>query len=266
MLPYIPANGDMLSIQGVNDDIYAVPADLSPGRLSLYETSNGSIDASNLDPAFKVQAHHVRPWQVGDAQAAGLTEPLDFYEDAWGIAADANGSAPVFYGIAGANLTFYQKYDTSMSLFLASAFMSVWRQRGERTSDDPPTYAEYPIKVRMYVDGIPVRHTMRELPNTIYYGDTAGGFDFTREKRLTRMFNLHHMKYPGGSSGKGHDQLTKGWHSFGLGVYIEANAGSEEIFPAGIVGTGAAEHPPITFDALGRVRVYVRSVSTLRLL
>lgn len=264
--PYVPSSGDTFDPEQFNENLYATPDQLPVNKLSIYETSNGRITVgANFAAGFKVQAHHVRPWQVGDAQAAGLTSAADYYEDAW-------GAGEKFYGIAGAQLTFYQKYDTTMAVLAASLFASIWRQRGAREDTEPFTsFDDIPIRIKMYVDGAPVNHTLRRMPETVFYpvDPSNPGYDFTREQNLTRHYNLMHPKHAGGDATRGHDALLRGWHTFGFGIYIQANAATERIrlkgSNAGATST-TSDVPLYSFDALHRVRVYARNASVLRLL
>ena len=198
---------------------------------------------------------------MGDAKSDGAVKAVDFFQDAW-------GKDSKFYGVAGANITFYQKNDCSIAMFFASFFANIWRQRGPKTQsgwEDAPA-----IFVKMYVDGKEVLHTQRQLPETIYYSGTIGdygtGYDFTtaREQRLTRYMNLHHTKYAGGSSATNSDQLLAGWHTFGLSVFVALNQGSEQIDLDG--PSGPLRFKPMTFNAMHRVRLSVRHADVIRLL
>jgi hypothetical protein len=256
-LPYAPADGSTFDPVAFSDDLYSQTA-----GVSLYETSNGHIEFENLAASMKVRQHHVRPWQMGDAKSDGAVKAVDFFQDAW-------GKDSKFYGVAGANITFYQKNDCSIAMFFASFFANIWRQRGP--SDGQDGWEDAPvIFVKMYVDGKEVLHTQRQLPETIYYsgaiGDYGTGYDFTtaREQRLTRYMNLHHTKYAGGSSATNSDQLLAGWHTFGLSVFVATNDGSEQIDLNG--ASLSNRYKPMTFNAMHRVRLSVRHADVIRLL
>lgn len=259
VLPYSPADGAVLSPDDFNRDFYETPNNLGVGEYALYETANGRIEFANLHPGFRVRSHMVRPWQVGHAHSAGLTKPVDFFEDAW-------QKDKVFYGIAGANITFHQRYDCTLALFFASVFASVWRQRG--VAGEQSWAAAPEIQMQMFVDGVAVAHTLRDLPETIYYdtAQTYGGYDyhFGREERLTRFWNLHHTKFSGGVSGNQTTQLLAGWHTLGLHIYVAQNKGSELLDLDGV----AAGHffPKMECENTHRVRVFVRHADAIRLL
>jgi hypothetical protein len=260
VLPYDPADGATLVPDNLNKDLYETPNNLGVGQYSLYETSNGRIEFANFKAGFKVRSHMIRPWQVGRADTAGATKRLDFFQDAW-------QKDSVFYGVAGANITFYQHYDCTIALFLASLYVSLWRQRGASTGQG--TWADAPdVIVKMFIDGVAVEHTQRPLPQTIYYSTTTsyGGYDyhFAREERLTRQFNLHHTKIVNGDSGNQTQQLTAGWHTVGLFVYVAQNTGVEELDLDG--GGIGAFYPKMNAQAMHRLTAYVRQVDAIRLL
>ena len=262
VLEYAPADGATFAPEEFNKDLYETPNNLTAGRASLYETSNGYIEFANLSAAFRVRSHMVRPWQAGFGQSVGAVKPVDFFQDAWGQDA-------VAYGIAGANLTWYQHYDVNIALFLTSFFANVWRQRGKGTGDQ--SWGAAPdVRVRMYIDGSPITHTRRMLPETVYYSSTksfGGGYDynFAREERNTRYMNLHHTKIVGGSAGNQTNQLLKGWHSVGLFIYVARNLGSEDVNLDGAPASGNV-YPRATWNNMHRVRLFVRHADVIPLL
>jgi hypothetical protein len=260
-LPYPTlTDGTTIESDKLNQDFYEVPNALPVNKLSLWETSNGQITFPNLDSKFKVRSHMVRPWKMGHAISAGMTDPIDFFEDAW-------SSDAVYYGIAGANLTWYQPMDVTVAQLFASGFFSIWRQHGVKTQD---VYAAAPdIFTRCAIDGVSIPHTVRPFPQTIYFeegGNSYGGqqdYSFAGEERMTRYFNLHHPMMPSGNSGDRTGQLTKGFHTFGMRIYMAQNQGSENV---NLDGSGPPEnYPPSTLSNVHRVRAYVRHVDVLRL-
>lgn len=263
--PYVPVDGNILDPAELNKDLYETANNLPVGKLSIYETSNGGIEvASNFHAAYKVQSHHVRPWQVGKAEGVGLLNTLDFYQDAYGP------SDLTWYGIAGAQFTFHQDYDCTLAWMMCQAFLSVWRQRGKVVTQEPLVWETIPIIVRMYLDGVALGHTTRLLPETAYYPSTAnGGFDWSREQNLTRNLHLFHPKTLGGDAGTKEDALLKGWHNFGLGIYVARNKATETVKLEGdrsIQVPPEPAPPPAIFDAMHRARVYVRHADVVRLL
>jgi hypothetical protein len=259
VLPYEPLDGTTLDPDKLNKDLYEVPSNLSAGQLSLIETSNGRISFANFAAGFKVRSHMIRPWQVGNPVSAGLTKPVDYFSNAW-------GQDTVFYGVAGANLTFYQPYDLSMAAFMASFFASIWRQRGPKTQDgweDAPG-----VVFRCRLDGVDIAHTTRQMPQTIYFSnstlDWGGGYDYTfaREERLTRYMNLSHARHVGGDQSKGTHQLRKGFHTFGLHVYVAHNPGTETVNRDGVPVDGNI-YPNSIWNNMHRVRVFVRHADVL---
>jgi len=258
-LGYTPADNTVFDPLGFSDDLYKQTA-----GVSLYETANGHVEFANLAAGTKVRQHHVRPWQAGDAKSEGASKPVDFFQNAY-------GKDTVFYGVAGATLTWNQKYDCSMALFFTSFFANIWRQRGVESAG--PSWAAAPdIFVKMFLDGKGIACTQRHLPETIYYSSTntfggAGGgkeFTFSREQANTRYMNLHHTKYAGGSSGDQTGPLLAGWHTVGLGLFLAVNQGVETL----ALGKAAVTplFPPMTCDAMHRVRLSVRHADVVRLL
>lgn len=256
-LGYTPADGTVFDPLLFTDDLYKQTA-----GVSLYETSNGHIEFANIAAGTKVRQHHVRPWQAGEGLSAGASKPVDFFQNAY-------GKDTVFYGVAGATLTWNQKYDCSMALLFTSFFANIWRQRGKESAG--PAWAAAPdIFVKMFFDGKEIACTQRHLPETIYYSSTntfGGGkeFTFSREQALTRYMNLHHTKYVGGSSGDKTDPLLAGWHTVGLGLFLAINQGVETLDLDG-AAAGAPAYKPMTCDAMHRVRLSVRHADVVRLL
>ena len=254
-LPSLPADGSTFDPLLFSDDLYSQTA-----GVSLYETANGHVEFANFAAGTKVRQHHVRPWQAGHGASEGAVKPVDFFQNAY-------GKDTVFLGVAGANMTWHQKYDVSMAVLFASFFASIWRQRGAKSGN--AWAAAPPIFVKAFFDGKEIACTQRRFPETIYYstGTTYGNgydFGFAGEQRLTRYMNLHHPKFAGGSSGNKTDQLLAGWHTFGLGLYIEQNAGGEQLDLDG--GALARSYRAMTCDAMHRVRLFVRHADVVRLL
>lgn len=213
----------------------------TPG-LSLFETTNGHIEQENIHPDFEIQTRHVQPWQYSQGGMDGATRPLDYFDDAWG------GSSQ-WYGVAGAAMRVFLRKDCSLVHLHAALFAHAWRLRGPKDGDvwlPPPR-----IWVRMFLDGGALEHTRRSFPESIFlealatYGG-AQDYSFAREERNTRHFSLHHQC-----------SLSKGWHTFGFEILMEAQYGSEEI---NIEGNSGGP-PKAEYRRQHRVRVYSRNVS-----
>lgn len=264
VLPYAPADGATLDPDELSKDLYETPNNLVAGRYSLYETSNGRIELANYAAGFKIRSHMVRPWQASDAVSAGLVDNLDFFSNAW-------GSDEKWYGVAGAQVTWYQEYDCTWATFLTSFFAAVWRQRGKNTA--PGVWEAAPrIVVQMFHNGVGIPHTKRDLPETIKYStsntDYAGGFDFSfaQEERNTRHQNVHHTRHLGGDATKKTGPLLKGMHSVGLHVYMQQNTGTDTELDLDGNTILVASRPDFTFRSMHRVRLCARHIDVVGLL
>lgn len=267
---YAPVTGDALTAAGLNNNFYRVTS----GR-SIYEIGNGHIESVNFDPAFQVRAHHVRPGQVGEAVSVGQVLPNDYFSDL--------GMGSVGYvAIVGAAVTFYQKYSASMSIFSASGFASVWRQFGPANAAFGAHLAAPDIRIKAFFlnhsAAAPaiqyLTHTQRECPRTVVFDggsvDPAAHIDM-QESRCTRHWNLLHPKMVNGTDP--HDQLSAGWHTFGLAVLVEQNTFGQDTSVAledmrlQLNGATGVDNRPLTYyAAVPRIRMYVRSCTAVRLL
>ena len=211
---------------------------------SLFETSNGHIEYENLHADVEIQTRMIQPWQISEGGAIGRTRPLDFFDDAW------NG-ARQWYGVAGAMRRFYLRKPCSVVWLYCSLFAQAWRMRGEQVDDawtTPPR-----IMFRMHLDGAPLGHTRRDMPESIFFdssGLPASDYTLAREERCTRYFQMHHQC----------NGLAAGWHSFGWEVLMEQQVGVENI---DLNGSGAAVIPNTEYRRQHRVRVYARNAQYL---
>jgi hypothetical protein len=272
--PYAPVDGDRVDPDGLNQNLYQTTS-----GLSIYETTNGRVEFANFDAGFKVQPHHIRPGQTGTAESAGLLPSTDYFSD---LFAQETTPASGYLPIAGCGLTWYQEYDVTLAMFFASVHLSVWRQFGA-TGGAFGTKAVAPaVRVAMFFDtpkvvtgsatGI-IPHTVRELPQTITF-DTASagvvGQISTSEAMCARHFNLSHLKRPSGSGAQA--QLTAGWHTIGLGVWVPQNIFGQttnalDDMQLRLNGAGSADARPTTYySAVHRVRMYVKNISRVCLL
>lgn len=216
----------------------------TPG-ISLLETTNGHIEFDNLDPSMQIQTRMVQPWQVSEGAGGGSTRPLDYFDDAW-------QGARLWYGLAGAMRRFYLRKPCSVVWLYVSVFAQAWRMRGPEDGDawtTPPR-----ISFRMFLDGSPLGHTRRDMPESIFFDDmgvTPRDYTLAREERCTRYFQLHHQAA----------DLAAGWHSFGFEVLLEQQSGTEGIDMNG--PSGSALIPATDYRRQHRVRVYARNAQYL---
>ena len=264
---YIPATGAVLQPDGFNRDLYQQTS----GK-SLFETLNGNVTYPNLDVAFEVESHLIRPGQTGIARSDGRIFSADYFSDLW---AGLNNS---FYTpIGGACLSFRVPYDMSYALFSASVFLSVWRQFGppDPTAGDPfdTRLATPDIRIQMfYGDGNGIAYTRRELPQTVFFKNDGAAPNASIgmvEQYTCHHYNLLHAKIAGKSAPN--QQLTKGYATFGLAVYVSQNLNGQN--PAGtdyqlnlIFDGDDDERPDSYYKGVQRVRTYVRNATVMGLL
>lgn len=264
---YLPADGDALTAQGLNNNLYRVTS----GR-SIYEVMNGHIEAVNFDPAFQVVPHHVRPGQAGEAISVGSVIPLDYFSDL-----NLGVDSARYIAIAGACVTFYQRYDVAAALFGASGFVSVWRQFGPANGAFATRLDAPNIMVKAFVapgagSMTMLEHTERKMPQTVFF-DPASTLDNAvvgvREAMATRSFNIVHPRVSGGTGAVA--QLTKGWHTFGLACIVRQNLTGQDTtdplqdFDLWEEGDDSLA-PKAFYSAIQRMRIYARSVTAVRLL
>jgi hypothetical protein len=264
---YIPTTGAVLQPDGFNRDLYQQTS----GK-SLFETLNGNVTYPNLNAAFEVESHLIRPGQTGIARSDGRVFSADYFSDLW-----AGLNNDFYTPVGGACLSFRVPYDMSYALFSASVFLTVWRQFGPPNieAEDPfSTRLEAPpVRIQMfYGDTNGIAYTRRELPQTVFFKDD--GFPAADvgmvEQYTCHHYNLLHAKIAGKTAPN--QQLTKGYATFGLAVYVSQN----------LNGNAAIPDPPylldLTFDGdndarpasyykgVQRVRTYVRNATVMGLL
>lgn len=266
---YTPTTGQALTASGLNANNYQAAA----GK-SIYETTNGHLEAVNFDPSFQIRGYQVRPFQAGHALSVGRTPSNDYFSDLW--MGDGVGYQP----IAGCAITFWTEYACSAALFTAAAFVSGWRQFGADNGGWPNRLEAPDISVRtFFATGNTIRtlnHSQRDLPQTVYLNPASGageGRIHTVEQRLTRHYNLSHPRFVGGTSPC--DQLLAGEHTFGLAVLVKRNLSGQDTSSAAerwqlSLNDGGAFNPdarPVShYSAVQRARFYVRNVTAVRLL
>lgn len=261
-LPYAPLDGDTLDPDGINRDLYQVTP-----SVSLYETTNGSVELANFAAGFTVKSHHVRPGETGDARAVGGVEPLDFFQDAW-------GQGGRWYPIAGCTYTWHQRYAPTVCMIHASVFATVWRAPGEYDAG-AAAFTDAPnIRVRMFLDDPTsgIDHTLRTLPQSVQYapGVMPAVNVHTLEARVTRHLNLSHVKIAGKSAP--FDGLTAGWHTLGLQIHILPNYDGKDTADLNhrknlaLNGAASDDRPAAFYHTLHRARLFVRNVSVVPLL
>lgn len=265
---YIPTTGAVLQPDGVNRDLYQQTS----GK-SLFETLNGNVTYANLDAAFEVQSHLIRPGQTGIARSDGRIFSADYFSDLW-----AGLDNDYYTPIGGACISLRVPYDMSYALFSASVFLTVWRQFGPPNpgAGDPfATRLDTPdIRIQMfYGDTKGIAYTRRELPQTVFF-DSAGAPDANIgmvEQYTCHHYNLLHAKIAGKASPN--HQLTKGYATFGMAVYVSQNLNGQNQ-PAGdtdyqlnLIFDGADDkRPPSYYRGVQRVRTYVRNATVMALL
>ena len=239
---WLAPDGAAFDVAGYNNDLYSV----TPGS-SLFETTNGNLNAANLVSGFNVRERMIQPWQAGQAEGTGAVTPLDYFQD---------GGAR-WMAIPGATVRRYVRATAGLCWLYGNLFMCHWRARGPNTDTDPPTWALPPeIVVRLVLDGVYVPGTERSLPEDIFFSTTkvyGDGYDFSfaDEERATRNFNLH-AQLP---------ELARGEHVLEWQVKVHVNQGSEDL---NLDGAGRIVARGI-FQSSNRVRVYTRGAHLVTL-
>lgn len=257
---YIPTTGSVLQPDGFNRDLYQQTS----GK-SLFETLNGNVTYANLNAAFEVQSHLIRPGQTGIARSDGRLFSADYFSDLW-----AGLDNDYYTPVGGACISLRVPYDMSYALFSASVFLTVWRQFGPGTTGFD-TRADSPdIRIQMfYGDTKGIAYTRRELPQTVFF-DSAGAPDANIgmvEQYTCHHYNLLHAKIAGKASPN--HQLTKGYATFGLAVYVSQNLNGikDAANVMNITFDGDDDkRPPSYYHGIHRVRTYVRNATVMGLL
>lgn len=263
---YTPTTGSVLVPDGFNRNLYQQAS----GK-SLFETLNGNVTYPNLDAAFQVESHLIRPGQTGIARSDGRVFSADYFSDLW-----AGRSVAEYTPIGGACITMRIPFDVSYALFSASVFLTVWRQFGIPKPDAQDPFADRleaaPVKIQTFFgDEGGVVYTRRELPQTVFFN--PGVFPVAEVKMVEQFtchhYNLLHAKIAGKSAPN--DQLTAGYATFGLAVFIPQNRNgantADPNYSMDLELDGANDARPQTFyRGVNRVRTYVRNVTVGTLL
>jgi hypothetical protein len=257
---YIPTTGAVLQPDGFNRDLYQQTS----GK-SLFETLNGNVTYPNLNAAFEVESHLIRPGQTGIARSDGRVFSADYFSDLW-----AGLNNDFYTPVGGACLSFRVPYDMSYALFSASVFLTVWRQFGPGTTGFDTRAASPDIRIQMfYGDTSGIAYTRRELPQTVFFKSLgAPDADIGMAEQYTcHHYNLLHAKIVGKSAPN--QQLTKGYATFGLAVYVSQNLNGVPD-PANLLDlniNGANDARPVSYyKGVQRVRTYVRNATVMGLL
>jgi hypothetical protein len=263
---YVPSTGSVLVPDGFNGNLYQQTA----GK-SLFETLNGNVTYPNLNAAFKVESHLIRPGQTGVARSDGRIFSADYFSDLW-----AGRSVTEYTPIGGACITMRIPYDVSYALFSASVFLTVWRQFGIPNPEAQNPFANRleaaPVKIQTFFgDEGGIVYTRRELPQTVFF-DAAGApvADVKMLEQYTcHHYNLLHAKIAGKASPN--DQLTAGYATFGLAVYVPQNRNGSDTtdsnYQLDLKFDGANDARPASYySGINRVRTYVRNVTVGTLL
>ena len=248
---YHPVNGSPLDVSGLNLDLYSTPA-----GDSILETSNGGLENANLDPGFLFRKQHFRRGEVIDASSAALRAPLDYYDNLW-----EGFEAPVNFvqGIPGACQTWHQRFPAGVAQVNFGIFTSLWRVSEISAEDVPPI-----ISTKLFIDGVAVDHTRRDMPVTVFYENVGVGDIryYISEAYSTRCRNQSHLL----------TGLSVGFHTAEVRVFVErvlANTTGDRNY-TGLFGLGLkrADHgiKILKYNLVHRLRVGVRNMTVLRVL
>lgn len=263
---YTPTTGAVLVPADYSRNLYQTTA----GR-SLFETLNGNVTYPNLNAAFNVQSHLIRPGQTGIARSDGRVFSADYFSDIW------SGPQNLPYTpVAGAAITFRVPYDMSVAILSASVFLTVWRQFGAPNISEEDPFADRleapPVVIQTFAgDNDGIVYTRRELPQTVFFD--AGVAPVANvgmvEQYTSHHYNLVQARMAGQSSPNG--PLTKGYATFGLAVFVAQNGNgantSSASYQMDLSFDGDNDARPATYyRGVNRVRTYVRNATVMGLL
>ncbi|MAZ73579.1 MAG: hypothetical protein CMC70_10585 [Flavobacteriaceae bacterium] len=204
ILPYSYVNGVPLKPDEHNRNVYT-----DTPHEGVMSTANGKLHSTNFGSGFEVQSEHIHPEEViRGRQGAGL-ETLDYFSDGIGEVGEA-----AFVNVAGCGVKVYIPYDVTLALWQWTFFFSDFRTLTvEDATDDSPDFASADIIVRASLNGSPLLHTMRSLPQTSTTGldPDIVGTGGTAEKRSSMSWDMCHMQ----------EGLSAGWHDLNLTLYME---------------------------------------------
>ena len=263
---YTPTTGSVLVPADYNKNLYQTTA----GK-SLFETLNGNVTYPNLDAAFQVQTHLIRPGQTGIARSDGRVFSADYFSDIW-----SGPQSRPYTPVGGAAISFYVPYDMSVAILSASVFLTVWRQFGQPDTSAQDPFATRrpapPVAIQTFVgDNDGVEYTRRDLPQTVFFnaGVAPNANVGMVEQYTSHHYNLLHVRMAGQSSPNG--PLLKGYATFGLAVFVAQNANGADTndpnYQMNLIFSGSDDaRPPAYYRGVNRVRTYVRNATVMGLL
>jgi hypothetical protein len=105
------------------------------------------------------------------------------------------------------------------------------------------------------------------MPQTVFL-DPASGYPDANvamvEQRVTRHFNLSHLRYAGGASP--FDQITAGEYTFGLAILVNKNLAGQDTSNAdeqwNLLRSGVDDaRPKSNYSGIHRARIYAGNVT-----
>lgn len=256
--PYTPANGSVLDVDGLNQDLHS----LVDGE-SIYGELCGNLAAANLASSFRVRPEHLRPHETARGRAEYSPQTIDYWDQGWPTTPASTGEQEkLWVPVAQAQARVYVPWDASVVLYDVAAFYTVFRTRErEIVGQDTDEKGGPDLELVMYVDNGRLAHTKRETPMTYAPDDLSDPTPqrlLSYEQYRTQHVNLIHMAISGSETD--HEQTTAGYHDVSLRLFAPQNLGAERLRkPFADDGVGGR----IDYRLSHRIRFGIRSARVL---
>lgn len=252
--PYVFPTGTVLDPDQMDRDF-----DSAVDGESVYGEMRGHLQDSNFAGGFRIRPEHIRYGETARLNEDSLTETLDYYDDY--TPNDTATEDSEYTPIAGASTRVFLPYAVTCALYSASIFYTVYRVRQRALGAITDTRTGPPIKLKLWVDGTAISHTVRQTPITYWPEklDTATcEQQLPLEHVLTQHYDCNHLIVGGAG-------CAAGYHNVSMRLYIPQNIGQENMWtPYKQIKFGTGDHT--TYNMSHRFRCGVRSARVIGLL
>jgi len=252
ILPYSYVNGTTLNTDGHNRNVYT-----DTPHEGVMSTANGQLHSTNFNPGFEVKSEHIHPEEVIRGRQDSGLETLDYFSDGIGEVAETT-----FVNVAGCGVKVYIPYNITLAMWQWTFFFSDFRTLTvENPDDQTPEFIDADIIVRASLNGSPLLHTMRSLPQTSTDG-LSKDLASTAEKRASMSWDMCHMQ----------EDVSAGWHDLNLTIYMEqflhqvGNKAGSSFQAAGSFKKGGFSASSTQYYLFNRASFGVRSARVLTIL